>query len=100
MPLLAVKIVAFVDECQPGVVACEFTDADGNRHTIVDKVPIFSTEQLWSDSTYPVAGEADCYILKTWLDATGRELAQIRIAQESLDGLCEFTVLASQIRQD
>ena len=39
---LAVQIVRFVDECQPGVVACEFVDADGHLHTLIDKVPIFS----------------------------------------------------------
>jgi hypothetical protein len=42
---LAVQIVRFVDDDpQPGIVACEFADAVGRRHTLIDKVAIFSAE--------------------------------------------------------
>jgi hypothetical protein len=104
MPSLRVEIVRFVDEYQPGVVACEFTDATGNRHTIVDKVPMFSSEQLWSDSKYPTTGDVRCTILSSWHNSTGQNLSQITIDKpdglEASNGLSEFVVLASQILND
>jgi hypothetical protein len=39
---LEVTIVRFVDEYQPGIITCEFLDAKALKHTLVDKVPIFS----------------------------------------------------------
>ena len=39
---LALEIVRWVEDYQPGIVACEFVDADGRRHTVVGKVPIFN----------------------------------------------------------
>jgi hypothetical protein len=54
---LAVQIVRFVDdEPQPGIVACEFIDANGHRHTLIDKVPMCSGERLDANSTYPRVG--------------------------------------------
>ena len=63
MPCIRVEIVRFVDEHQPGFVECVFTDADGSVHTLVDKVPVFTLENLWSDSTYPRPGIARCEVL-------------------------------------
>jgi hypothetical protein len=40
---LAVWIVRFVDQHFPGWVECEFIDAEGRRHTVRDKVPVFTT---------------------------------------------------------
>ena len=37
---LALEIVRSVDDHQPGIVAVEFTDAGGRRHTIIDKALI------------------------------------------------------------
>jgi hypothetical protein len=55
---LAVQIVRFLHDYQPGVVACEFVDANGRRHTLIDKAPIFSAEPLDADSKYPQSGTA------------------------------------------
>ena|ERR1700689_3349228 len=101
MPSIRVEIVRFVDEHQPGLVACEFTDANGQRHTIIDKVPMFSSEALWVNSKYPTAGDASCELLRSWEDVSGQRLIQITIARpyclEASNGQSEFTVLASQI---
>lgn len=53
---LVVSIIRFVDDTQPGVVACEFEDAEGRRHTVIDKVPIFTCEPLDAESIYPKLG--------------------------------------------
>lgn len=98
---LAVQIVRFVDRHQPGWVACEFVDADGKRHTIIDKVPIFTEEDLDETSAYPRSGSAQCEVLAQWRDAQGRELVRITTARpdaiESTEGVSEFVVLPTQL---
>jgi len=98
---LPVQIVRFVDESQPGSVAVEFKDAEGHLHTVIDKIPIFTTEDLWVDSTYPQPGSMPCQILGHWHDTKGRDLSRISIASpldnKSTDGLSEFVVLSRQL---
>jgi hypothetical protein len=103
MPIenLAVQIVRFVDKHNPGIVECEFTDAEGRRHAFVDKAPIFTSEFLWVDSSYPKPGEMQCEVLARWRDANGRELARISTANplgdETAEGLSEFVVRSEQL---
>ena len=98
---LAVEIVRFVDDHQPGWVACEFADAEGNRHTLIDKVPIFISDPLDANSAYPQLGKTRCEVLARWQDAQGRELVRITIARpdviKSTEGLSEFVVLSPQL---
>jgi hypothetical protein len=104
MPGLRVEIGRFVDEHQPGFVECAFTDANGSVHRLVDKVPIFTLESLWSDSAYPRPGIARCEVLGSSQDSHGRKLARVTIAKpdglESMDGVSEFVVLESEISDD
>jgi hypothetical protein len=98
---LAVQIVRFVDDAQPGWVACEFADAEGRRHELVDKVPIFSDVMLNETSTYPQPGGARCTILGRWSDVNSRELVRVSTVNPdgiaSTEGLAEFVVLFSQV---
>jgi len=98
---LAVQIVRFVDDHQPGFVACEFNDADGHLQTFVDKVPIFTNEYLDANSPYPQPSHAACTVLQRWRDTGGRDLARISTEKpcgiETEDGRSEFVVLASQL---
>jgi|SRR5580698_4416018 hypothetical protein len=98
---LAIQILRFVDvEPQPGVVACEFVDAQNRRHTFVDKVPIFSTMDLDGRSSYPQPGVVRCEVIARWQGADGRDLVRVRTARdgvESTEGLSEFVALAAQI---
>jgi hypothetical protein len=65
MPSLRVQIVRFVDEePQPGVVESHFRDAQGEAHSIIDKVPMFTSADLWSDSEYPQPGFIECHVLQ------------------------------------
>jgi hypothetical protein len=99
---LAVRIVRFVDDGFPGWVACEFDDIEGRRHTIIDKVPIFTSDDLGSDSAYPVSGSMPCEVLAPWRDQSGRELARIStenpLDDKSEEGLSEFVVAASELK--
>ena len=94
---LAVQITRFADECQPGIVSCEFTDAEGRCHTVIDKVPIFTCEPLDAGSTYPQPGIVRCTVLHWWRDPGGREMVSISTARpdgmNSTEGLSDFVVL-------
>ncbi len=50
---LEVQIVEFVDDHQPGTVKCEFADAHGQVHKLLEKVPVVSLEMLDANSIYP-----------------------------------------------
>ncbi|HKV64614.1 MAG TPA: hypothetical protein VJO16_22105 [Candidatus Acidoferrum sp.] len=98
---LAVEIVRFVDDHQPGWVACEFVDAEGRQHALVDKVPIFGFDFLDGRSKYPQPGSVGCEVLSRSEDDKGRKLVRISTAKpfdiESREGLSEFVVLSAQL---
>ena len=98
---LHVEIVRFVMDCQPPIVACEFVDAGGGQHTVIDKVWVFCEETLDGESKYPQPGAIRCTILAEWRDDAGRELCKINTADpfhiESTEGLAEFVVLRNQV---
>jgi hypothetical protein len=98
---LAVQIVRFVDDYQPGIVELEFTDAAGANHRLIDKAPIFTSATLSADSIYPQPGAVRCSLLRVRQDMGGRRLFTISTAEpfsiETGEGLTEFDVLPSQI---
>jgi hypothetical protein len=51
---LAVQIVRFVDDYQPGIVECEFADSIALSHALIGKAPIFTTELLNAVAKYPL----------------------------------------------
>jgi hypothetical protein len=99
--LLTVTILRYLsDDPQPGIVECELIDADGRRHTFIDKTAIFSTHNLDSKSAYPQNGIVACEIVTRWNDPLGRELVRINTTPwgvESTEGLSEFEVLAEHL---
>jgi hypothetical protein len=98
---LAVQIVRFADNNQPGWVECVFVDANGRRHSIIEKVPVVTVEDLDADSEYPRRGTVRCEVLKRYQDEKDRELVHISTARpwsiESTEGAFEFTVPASLV---
>jgi hypothetical protein len=98
---MSVQIVRFVHSHQPGWVECEFDDAEGRRHTIMDNVPILTLENLDADSRYPRPGIVRCFVLNRYQNDKGEELVRIGTGKpdgiESKEGLSEFTVPASRI---
>jgi hypothetical protein len=77
MTFIQVTIRRFVDDWQPGFVECTFVDAHGIEHSIIEKIPVVTRRDLWSDSEYPTAGFVGCEVIERRLDATGRELVVI-----------------------
>jgi hypothetical protein len=79
MPSLRVQIVRFVDvEPQPGIVESQFRDAQGEVHSIIDKIPLFTSADLWSDSDYPQPGFIECRVLER-MTGPGGNLVRINI---------------------
>lgn len=76
----------FVDEePQPGIVESQFRDAEGRLHSIIDKVPLFTTADLWSDSDYPQPGFIECRVLER-IPSAGGNLARINIGAYHFEG--------------
>ena len=77
----------------------EFVDSEQRRHTIIDKVLIFSVTLLDDRSTYPQPGGVPCEAMARWRDARGRDLVRVSIGGgfESTEGLSEFVVLPTQL---
>jgi hypothetical protein len=96
-----VKIVRFVDESFPGFVECHLSDALGQQHVFVDKVPIVTAADLGPESLYPQPGVIACEMSAQWTDEQGRELRRITTETpwgvESTSGETSFVVLAEQL---
>jgi hypothetical protein len=79
MPRLRVQIVRFVNkEPQPGIIESQFHDVAGASHAVIDKVPMFTTANLWSDSHYPQPGYIECRLLER-IPSKSENLARISI---------------------
>ena len=104
MPRLNVQIVRWVEDYQPGIVSCEFEDATGRRHTVIEKLPVVANAELDAASAYPHPGVIRCQVLARWQDSQGRELARISTLRpddvESTEGLSEFVVCTNQLSPD
>jgi hypothetical protein len=96
-----VDIVRFVDDAQPGFVECRLIDAWGHEWSFVDKVPIFTCEDLWSDSSYPYPGFIACEIIERKLGPDAREVVTIDTEKpfdvEATEGGYRFDVLPEQL---
>ena len=97
---LKVQILRCIDAHFPGWVECEFTDAENNRHSLVEKVPIVSEQDLGPDDSYPRNGLIRCEILER-LRGAGGDLLRITTAHpdgvETKAGASKFLVLSSQV---
>jgi hypothetical protein len=102
MVAVRVQFVRLFDvDSYPGWVDCVLTDAFGAKHTLRDKVPIFTADSLTAESVFPCDGEASCEVLACWDDEAGRQLVRITTERpfdiESMTGDYEFVVLAEQL---
>ena len=101
MTAVAIQIESFIDEHQPGFVECHLVDAQDQLHVFVEKVPVVSSKDLWSNSMYPQPGSIDCEVEAEWVDSQGRSLVKVNTCRpwsvESTAGDTCFIVLTSQV---
>jgi hypothetical protein len=77
MPQLKVTITRFVDEGFPGFVECTFVDAQGETHCVIEKVPVITTDYLWTGSEYPREGRIACTVVARFVGAAGERLVRV-----------------------
>jgi hypothetical protein len=53
---VAITIVRYVSDSYPGFVECHLSDAFGEQHVFIDKVPVITTADLGPESAYPQPG--------------------------------------------
>ncbi len=104
MPTLAVQMTRYIDRSFPGWVECVFYDAQGQQHTVHEKVPVIATPNKdLKDSDFPMEGELACKIETEWRDEAFGNLAKINTERpygiESIEGSAIFTVRSSQLRR-
>lgn len=101
MPSISVTITRFVDEGFPGFVECSLVDANEKTHVFIDKVPIFSTEALWTTSSYPRSGEIRCTIEAESTNDLDRKVVTVSTELpdhvETTTGDNQFVVFSSQV---
>jgi dTDP-4-dehydrorhamnose reductase len=66
---LKVKIIAFVDFHQSGIVRCSFVDKDGKEWFFNTRIPVVSSEELDENSEYPKEGIIQCWVNKIDVDS-------------------------------
>jgi hypothetical protein len=98
---IRVSIDRFTDTDQPGWVECTFVDAAGIRHLFLEKVPIVTAENLWSDSVYPREGFIACTVVGVDRASDGREVLIVETEHpdgvESTTGEVRFQVFRDQL---
>lgn len=100
MSEIKIQILRIIDTHQPGFVECQFTDAWGVIHVVIEKIPVVSWENLWTDSEFPTYGAIRCEIIKEYIED---EKKFIKVSTEKPDGvettngLHEFDMLPHQL---
>jgi hypothetical protein len=101
MHRLKVAITRFVDHHQPGFVECSFVDAKGKVHTVIEKIPVVTDEDLTSHSIDPRDGVIAGTVLSRFEVSHGEPLVRISTEMpdhiETQQGESEFEVSASLV---
>lgn len=104
MTRIRATITRFVENYQPGIVECRFTDAHGTEHIFVLKMPYVTSEHLAADSLYPIPGSIACRIIDTRETIQGQRVVIVDTdepdAIESSTGISRFEVFADQLTKE
>jgi len=100
MSEIKIQILRIVDTRQPGFVECQFSDAWGVVHVVIEKIPVVSREHLWMDNKFPACGAIRCEIVKEWIEDE-RKLINVSTEKpdgvETTNGIHEFDMLPHQM---
>ncbi len=103
MLALKINIEEYISDDQPGFVEASFKDAWNKKFIILDKVSIFTEENLDAKSKYPQSGVIACVKVKEFEDYTGRKVYTISTEKpwgiETVEGICQFDVLPGQLTE-
>jgi len=85
--------VRYVEAYQPGIVECQFSDAEGKLHSIICKMPCVTDADLWWDSEYPQPGDMECVVRGLPVQGAVR----VTLSEETTDGRSEFIVCEADL---
>jgi hypothetical protein len=98
---LQAQIVRWVSDDQPGLVECQFKDAFGCNWSIIEKEPVVTNVDVWSNRVFPQPAWIACEICSQSRDDAGREIAEITTkspcAIAAADGTDSFRVFTGQL---
>lgn len=101
MAEVAIDILRWVDDSQPGWIECTLTDAYGREHFFVEKVPVVTVERLDADSAYPRRATMECSVVGAGELPDGRAFVTIDTQRpygvESTAGQSRFEVLRDRV---
>jgi hypothetical protein len=101
---LRAQITRWVSDDNPGIVECRFTDRFNREWTLVEKRPVVTAADIWSDSQFPQPAYIGCEIISRGRDDAGREIAEISTEKpwgmETTDGATRFHVFADQLTKE
>ena len=104
MYMLNVQIIRFVDSSFPDWVECVLKDTSNREWLFIDKIPIFTDQNLHEMSHYPQQGAIACEIIRIWVESDGRKrciiTTEIPLGIAAQDGKTEFEVFYDQLRFD
>ena len=95
---ISAEIIRWVDDYQPGIVECSFTDAHGREWRVIEKLPVVTLERLDSQSKYPRPGFLACQQLSAE-DSEGIVTVTTDLPWHinAVDGASEFDIRAHQL---
>lgn len=93
------EITKAIDTNFPPSVQCSFRDINGMNHVFQDKAPIFTTQSISSNETFPLYGVVRCTFFKErWIN--GKKIITVNTKQpddlESINGLSAFDLFENQ----
>jgi hypothetical protein len=101
MTSISIEIVRYVEDHFPGYVECLLTDALGEVHKFIEKVPVVTFANLTANSGYPQSGWLECIIEDEWTDEVGNKLVRANTERssgiESTAGESVFVVQVDQV---
>jgi GNAT superfamily N-acetyltransferase len=101
-----VKIIVSIDKItdyssHPGWVECSLCDKGNQKHTFIDKIPVFTALDLAPDDDYPQTGYVRGIILREWADEAGRKILTVNTEIPdyvcTVEGVYEFDLLENQV---
>lgn len=101
---IKVQILKIIDDSSyPGWVECLLVDAWGNNHTINEKIPIVTTQDLDTTSIFPQDGIIRCELLREWIDDNDRRIITVSTEKpdhiETVNEVSEFDLLLHQLTE-
>jgi hypothetical protein len=93
---IRISITRFVSDDQPGIVECQFSDAQARTWKFIEKSAVVSFESLDAKTSYPRPGVIACKIISRSRDTNGSEVILVDTEHpwgvESVDGAMRFEV--------